>query len=194
MFEVKVAQLCLTLCHCMDCSPQGSVHGILQARILEWVAMLFSRGSSRPRDWTQVFCIAGRFFTVWAIGGVLWWGLNWWKALWIHYPFALRPSFTQVSSRNMNSIPVLWEINFFVWWMTFIFYFFFFLHSPHPHRWVTFNSRAPCQLCRYSLRTALQPETSSFLGSNVHPALRTLPGSSHSCPTFLHRHFPQWMS
>ena len=47
----------------MDCSPPGSsVHGISQARILEWVAILFSRGSSRPRDQTQVCCIAGIFF------------------------------------------------------------------------------------------------------------------------------------
>jgi len=47
----------------MDCSPSGStVHGILQARILEWVAMLFFRGSSQPRDQTQVSCIAGGFF------------------------------------------------------------------------------------------------------------------------------------
>ena len=43
--------------------PQGLVHGILQARILEWVAFPFSRGSSQPRDWTQVSCIAGGFFT-----------------------------------------------------------------------------------------------------------------------------------
>ena len=59
--------LCLTPCDCMDCSPPGfSVHGILQARILEWIAIHFSRGSSRPRDRTQVsfrFCTAGRFFT-----------------------------------------------------------------------------------------------------------------------------------
>ena len=61
--EVKVAQLCLTLCDLMD----YAVHGILQARILEWVAFPFSRGSSQPRDWTQVSCIAGRFFTNWAI-------------------------------------------------------------------------------------------------------------------------------
>ena len=47
----------------MDCSPPGSsVHGILQARILEWIAMLFSRGSFPPRDQTQVSHIAGRFF------------------------------------------------------------------------------------------------------------------------------------
>jgi len=63
--KVLVAQLCPTLCNPMDCSPSGSsVHGILQARILEWVAIPFSRGSSRPRDQTQVFHTAGRFFTV----------------------------------------------------------------------------------------------------------------------------------
>ena len=51
----------------MDCSPPGSsVHGILQARILEWVAIFFSRESSWPRDQTQVSCIAGRRFTLWA--------------------------------------------------------------------------------------------------------------------------------
>ena len=51
----------------MDCSlPGSSIHGILQARILEWVAISFSRGSSRPRDWTQVSHIAGRPFTIWA--------------------------------------------------------------------------------------------------------------------------------
>ena len=44
----------------------SSVHGILQAEILEWAAMPFPRGSSRPRDWTWVSCIAGRFFTIWA--------------------------------------------------------------------------------------------------------------------------------
>ena len=81
---VWVAQLCLTLCDRMDCSPPGpSIRGILQARILEWVAVPFPRGSSWPRDriwaciWTkiiiyskrctfpQVSCIAGRFFTTW---------------------------------------------------------------------------------------------------------------------------------
>ena len=68
--EVKwseVAQSCLTLCDPMDCSlPGSSLHGILQARILEWIAISFSRGSSRLRDQTQVSCIAGGFFTIWA--------------------------------------------------------------------------------------------------------------------------------
>ena len=60
-----VTQLCPTLCDPTDCSPPGSsVHGILQARLLEWVAVPFSRGSSRPRDRTQVSRIAGRFFTI----------------------------------------------------------------------------------------------------------------------------------
>ena len=49
----------------------SSVHGISQARILEWVAICFSRGSSQPRDWTWVFCAAGRFFTSWATREVL---------------------------------------------------------------------------------------------------------------------------
>ena len=53
--ESKVAQSCLTLCNSMDYSlPGSSIHGILQARILEWVAISFSRGSSRPRDQPRV--------------------------------------------------------------------------------------------------------------------------------------------
>ena len=67
-----VAQFCLTLCDPMDCSPPGSsLHGILQARILEWVAISFYRGSSQPRDSTCVSCIAGRFFTIWVTGETL---------------------------------------------------------------------------------------------------------------------------
>ena len=63
----EVTQLCLTLCDPMDCSPPGSlVHGIFQAWILEWVAIPFSRGSSRPRDRTQVSRIVSRRLTVWA--------------------------------------------------------------------------------------------------------------------------------
>ena len=61
------AQSCLTLCDPMDCSlPSSSLHGILQARILEWAAISFSRGSSQPRDWTWVSRIAGRCFILWA--------------------------------------------------------------------------------------------------------------------------------
>ena len=66
---VLVAQLCLTLCDPMNCGLPGfPVHGIIQARIREWTAIPFSRGSSRPRDRTLVSCVAGRFFTVWATG------------------------------------------------------------------------------------------------------------------------------
>ena len=60
---MKVTQWCPAFWDPMDCSPPGSsVHWILQARILEWVAMPFSRGSSQLRDWTHVSHIAGRFF------------------------------------------------------------------------------------------------------------------------------------
>ena len=61
--ESEVTQSCPTLCDFMDCSLSGSsLHGILQARVLEWVAISFSRGSSRPRDRTWVSCIPGRCF------------------------------------------------------------------------------------------------------------------------------------
>ena len=61
--KVKVTQSCPTLCESMDCI----VHGILQVRILEWVAFPFSQGSSRPRSQTGVSCIVGGFFSNWAI-------------------------------------------------------------------------------------------------------------------------------
>ena len=62
--RAKLLQSCPTLCDPMDCSPPGSsVHGIIQTRKLAWVAMPSSRGSSQPRDRTQVSRITGRFFT-----------------------------------------------------------------------------------------------------------------------------------
>ena len=60
--KVKITQSCPTLCNPMD----YTVHGILQARIVEWVVFPFSRESSQPRDQTQVSRIAGKFFTSWA--------------------------------------------------------------------------------------------------------------------------------
>ena len=70
--KVKVALLC-PLWDPMDCSPWGSsVRWLLQARMLKWVSISFSRESSWPRDWTQVFCIAGRCFNLWATREALW--------------------------------------------------------------------------------------------------------------------------
>ena len=70
----KSLQSYSTLCIPMDSNPPGSsVHWILQTRMLEWVAIPFSRGSFWPRDWTQVSYTAGRFFTSWAtreVGGI----------------------------------------------------------------------------------------------------------------------------
>ena len=69
-YSVLVVQLCATLCDPKDCNlPSFFVHGVLQARILEWVVIPSPGESSRPRDWTHVSCIAsitGRFFTGWA--------------------------------------------------------------------------------------------------------------------------------
>ena len=65
IMSVLVSQSCPTLFNPVDCRPPGSsVHGILQRGILEWVAIAFSRGSSRLREGTTVSCIAGGFFTV----------------------------------------------------------------------------------------------------------------------------------
>ena len=70
--ESEVYQLCPKLCNPMDCSPPGSsIHGILQARVLEWGAITFSRGSAWPRDQTQVPHIISRHFTIWATREVL---------------------------------------------------------------------------------------------------------------------------
>ena len=68
----EVTQLCPTLCNPVDCSlPGSSVHGIFQAIVLEWIVISFSRGSSRPKDRTQVSCIVDRRFTAWATREVL---------------------------------------------------------------------------------------------------------------------------
>ena len=67
LVKVKLLSCVWLFCDPVDYSPPGSsVHGILQARILEWVAISFSRGSSRPKDRTQVSCIAGTCFNLWA--------------------------------------------------------------------------------------------------------------------------------
>ena len=70
--ESEFAQLCPTLCDPMGCRSLlcSSVHRILQARVLEWVAISFSRGSPWPRDWTRVSRIVGTRFTVWATRGI----------------------------------------------------------------------------------------------------------------------------
>ena len=82
---VLVAQPCPTLWDPTNCSPWGfSVHGILQARILEWIAIPFSRGSSWPRDRTWVSRFAGRFFTIWATGKFFGWLEPW------SFPLSLR--------------------------------------------------------------------------------------------------------
>ena len=77
--ELTVTQLCLTLCHPVDCSwPGSSVYGILQARILEWAAIPISRGSSWLRDQTGVSLIEIRFITIWATRNAkyLLWGVR----------------------------------------------------------------------------------------------------------------------
>ena len=93
--EVKllVAQLCLTLCDPIDCNlPGSSVHGILQGRIQEWAAIPFSRGSSRPRDWTWVSCIC--------------------RQILYHVSYRGSPDLSEQETiwvSNNASVPVLWQ-------------------------------------------------------------------------------------
>ena len=67
--------VCVCVCYSLFLTPWtvASVHEILQARILEWIATPFSRGSSKPRDWTRVSCIAGRCFSIWATNDIQLW-------------------------------------------------------------------------------------------------------------------------
>ena len=84
----EVTQSCPILCDLVDCSlPGSSIHGVLQAIIPEWVAISFSRESSRPRDWTQVSRIAGRCLTLWAT-----------REAWFHLLKSYFMSYTNISS------------------------------------------------------------------------------------------------
>ena len=109
--KLLLAQSCPTLCDPMDRSPPASsVLGILQARILEWVAMTFSRGSSQPRDRTQVSCIAGRFFTIRATRDNSIWkrsGLNI-KKKWIQNTYWIFCKFNYHTLHPLLVLGVLW--------------------------------------------------------------------------------------
>ena len=107
--------VCLVMsdsCNPIDCSlPGSSVHGILQARILEWAAILFSRGSSQPKDWTQVSHIEGRFFTIWAT--IYFYHGSTWILEWVVYPFSRRSSWP----RNWTGVSCM-AGRFFTSWAT----------------------------------------------------------------------------
>ena len=105
-----VSQSCPALWHPMDYSPPGfSVHGIYQARILEWVAISFSRGSSQPRDQTRVSCIASQFFTIWATSEVMYkpTGESSLSALRRHQPFH-HFDLRLLAFRTVRQISVVW--------------------------------------------------------------------------------------
>ena len=94
-----VTQSCLALHNPLDYSlPGSSVYEILQARILERVVIPFSKGSSQPRDWTYVSCIAGRFFTIWAIR----------KAPYDPIPKTLQLHSSQIQISTRNVVPSFW--------------------------------------------------------------------------------------
>ena len=102
-----VAQLCLTFCNPLDCRlPSSSVHGILQARMLEWIAIPFSRASSWPRDGTQVSCITSKLFSVWGstieeIKTKCYWAP---KSSWVKLPSQRRAQFEGKSTAEKNGL------------------------------------------------------------------------------------------
>ena len=104
--RVLAAQSCPVLCKSMDCSLPGfSVCEILQARILEWVASPFSRGSSQPRVQTQVSCIAGRFFT----DSAFFFFFKFKNIFWVVLYEAARCSRTHISVLRL--LPTFWPLN-----------------------------------------------------------------------------------
>ena len=95
--RAKVLQSCPTLCNPMDHSPRGSpIHGILQARILEWVALSSSRGSSQPRDWTWVSSVS-------CIGRQVLYHRHPWEARCLCYPFYFYNSFSWIRTPDPYS-------------------------------------------------------------------------------------------
>ena len=88
--EREFSQSCPTLRDPMDCSPPGSsIHGIFQARVLEWIAISFSRGFSQPRNWTRVSRIAGRCFTIWATSNPTHRHIPWGNQSWKRHMYSL---------------------------------------------------------------------------------------------------------
>ena len=109
MFEtVLVSQLCPTLSNPINYPPNSSVHGILQARILEWVAISSSRASSCPRDQSPVVCIAARFSTIWATREAITTQTK--KRMWCNCIFRQWKLFmTYCEMRKINQVTWLWE-------------------------------------------------------------------------------------
>ena len=145
-----VAQSCPTLCEHMDYRPPDSsihgidIHGILQASILEWDAISFSRGSSRTRDRTQVSCVAGGFFTNWA---------TFWN---LYYHFYLSSNFrlaqavySQFSGLNLLILWLWIYYSYCLWCLSFISTWFC-LSPPHFFlcgiRWCLAKILFPCTL------------------------------------------------
>ena len=112
MSESEVSQSCPTLCDPMDCNlPGSSVHGLLQPRILEWVAISFLKRSSQPRDRTRVSHIGGRCFTIWATREALRDENHYQKLLYLIVPFNFH-SFIQ--NVFMNNLVISYLLNFYM--------------------------------------------------------------------------------
>ena len=166
--QVTVAQPCPILCDPVDCSsPGSSVHGILQARILEWVAIPFSRGSSWPRDRTRVSCLAGCFFTIWATGKS---GLDLCLFLTQSHPWSL-PALIQPYWTPWASFHLLFSPS---WWSSASL---FCLH-PIPFSWITAIQPSDVSLNITSSRkplVTLHPKAVGYALKGLHQSVSCIP-------------------
>ena len=127
--QAESLQSCPTLCHSTDYSlPGSSVHRILQVKILEWVAMPSTRGSSWPRDRTQVSHIAGRFFTIWATRETHLKCRKMIKTCWMQCPCVLRPNHPEHTVALASPVVSSWWVS--SLWLT-----------PSTHLWTLIGSR-----------------------------------------------------
>ena len=150
----------------MDCSLSGSsVHGIFQARMLEWIAISFSRGSSRPRNRSWVSLIAGRRFTIWATREAL-------TKLWTH------ENCSNLLMKSKKVCKVLKDVNMLILHI--------FLMSNH-HRWGIHSVQAHLLLVRYRnhLFMCFLLPSAPFLHNSCVPLRKRWYCSYYSLPSFL---------
>lgn len=129
LFWLHSIQLCPTLCDPMNCNlPGSSAHGIFQARMLEWVAISLSRGSSEPRDWTQVSCTTGRFFSDWSYQGCI--QLN----VYSTFSLSVYPLYAWASS-NFWLLWLVWIMLQWTWICKFFFEILFWIPLMYIQKW-----------------------------------------------------------
>ena len=132
-----VAQSCPTLCDPMDC-----VHGIFQSKVLEWVAISFSRGYFQPKDWTQISSIVGRHFTIWATRR---------KQKWMTLPFPLEVIYPSIPYESHPSYHIFSDVS------SPGRFFFFNIPYTEPTVWLVHNQMLAMWTVKLPVSTSILP-------------------------------------